>query len=228
VLRWNPKLNLSGIYPPTVPCVPAPLSLHGVPRVGSPASQVQCSAPTSLRPAQVAPVFPRGPVPVADCSISLLGAAQPESGPSARSFLCGGPTRDVNGRPRDLGEISQVPGEPLATCPALRPRRGELASIVLLAAPVAFRGSDSVGPRSLSDFGAPSRGPLPRCLRFAGRVAPYPRKTRYRLARTGLAGQDFHPLARWVPKRVSRGHRLHLRSLAPSFSWRTITPDMRL
>ena len=36
------------------------------------------------------------------------------------------------------------------------------------------------------NFGAQSHGPLTRCLRFAGWVAPPPRKTRFR-----MAGQPF-------------------------------------
>ena len=50
------------------------------------------------------------------------------------------------------------------------------------------------------DFGAQSHGPHTRCLRFAGRVAPPPRKTRFRLlatlCRAGLA-------TRWAPQKVS-------------------------
>src|SRR3954468_16125221 len=54
----------------------------------------------------------------------------------------------------------------------------------------AFRSEDNVGSRELNDFGAPWRGPLTRCLRFAAPVARTPRKTRSRLlaklCRTGL------------------------------------------
>ncbi len=44
-------------------------------------------------------------------------------------------------------------------------------------------------------FGAPSHGPHIRCLRFAGWIAPSPRKTRFR-----MAGQPFR--AGFVPARV--------------------------
>jgi hypothetical protein len=56
---------------------------------------------------------------------------------------------------------------------------------------VAFRLFNSVGSRENSNFGAQSHGPPTRCLRFAGWVAPPPRKTRFRMAgqpfRAGLA-----------------------------------------
>jgi len=50
---------------------------------------------------------------------------------------------------------------------------------------VAFRLFNSVGSHENHNFGAQSHGPLTRCLRFAGWVAP-PRKTRFR-----MAGQPF-------------------------------------
>jgi hypothetical protein len=54
----------------------------------------------------------------------------------------------------------------------------------------AFRPYYDVGSREVGYFGAPSHDPLTRCLRFAARVAPGPRKTRFRLlarlCRTGL------------------------------------------
>jgi len=45
-----------------------------------------------------------------------------------------------------------------------------------------------------SPFGVPSHGPHARCLRFAARVAPAPRKTRFRLVGQTFAGRDLHPL----------------------------------
>ena len=51
------------------------------------------------------------------------------------------------------------------------------------------------------NFGAQSHGPLTRCLRFAGWVAPPPRKTRFR-----TAGQPFRAglITRWVPSKGFR------------------------
>ena len=85
--------------------------------------------------------------------------------------------------------ISYVPGEPrLCSCPALRPRRNRriwperCASM----APVV---STTKAP-ALRTFEAQSHGFGTGCLRFAGRVTPTPRKTRFRLlarlSRTGL------------------------------------------
>ena len=45
----------------------------------------------------------------------------------------------------------------------------------------AFRCVNDVGSREDVDFGAQWHGPLTRCLRFAARVTPAPRKTRSRL-----------------------------------------------
>ena len=78
---------------------------------------------------------------------------------------------------------------PLWTCPALRPRR-DLCARPLLRFDVAFRKFDGVGSHENHNFEAQSHGPFTRCLRFAGWVAPPPRKTRFRLltqlCRTGL------------------------------------------
>ena len=60
---------------------------------------------------------------------------------------------------------------------------------------VVFRHLDSVDSRHFSHFGAQLHGPLTRCLRFAGWVAPPLRKTRFR-----MAGQPFRAglAIRWV------------------------------
>lgn len=58
-------------------------------------------------------------------------------------------------------------------------------------ASTAFRNQDNVGSPDDWHFGALSHSLRPRCLRFAGRVTPPPRKTRYRLlARLCRAGLD--------------------------------------
>ena len=55
----------------------------------------------------------------------------------------------------------------------------------------AFRQLNNVGSRDFNAFGAQWHGPLTGCLRFAARVAPAPRKTRFRplakLCRAGVA-----------------------------------------
>ncbi len=78
----------------------------------------------------------------------------------------------------------------------------------------AFRFTQGVGPRE-ADFGAQSHGPHTRCLRFAGRVSPPPRKTRFRLL-ASFAGREWLPAGllhkRFQPTR---------RPPSPSFAWRT-------
>ena len=81
-------------------------------------------------------------------------------------------------------------GDPLAACPALRPRRDLGTGHSCFG--VAFRFWHSVGSRCASSHGAQSHGLLARCLRFAAWVAPEPRKTRFRLV-ASLAGQDWLP-----------------------------------
>jgi hypothetical protein len=53
---------------------------------------------------------------------------------------------------------------------------------------------NAVGFPTTSTFGAQSHGSRTRCLRFAARVAPAPRKTRYRPAGYAFAGWVSHPL----------------------------------
>jgi hypothetical protein len=79
----------------------------------------------------------------------------------------------------------------------------------------AFRCVDDVGSREDVDFGAQWHGPLTRCLRFAARVAPAPRKIRFRLlaklCRAGL-----------VTCRVpTKGFCVITTSPFPKLSWRT-------
>ena len=49
------------------------------------------------------------------------------------------------------------------------------------------------GSRNKDDFGAQSHGIRTRCLRFAGRVAPPPRKTRFRLLAKLCRAGFVHP-----------------------------------
>ena len=56
---------------------------------------------------------------------------------------------------------------------------------------VAFRNFDYVGSRDWNAFEAQSHGLHTPCVRFAGRVAPPPRNTRFRLS-AHLAGRDLH------------------------------------
>src|SRR5687767_6005480 len=92
-------------------------------------------------------------------------------------------------RIRGGDRISQVPGEPLLTCRALRPRRA-LRSPARPIRAVEERPVLPSDPRrssapGLVAFEAPSHGPFARCLRFVARVAP------------GASTQDSLP-ARWL------------------------------
>ncbi len=115
-------------------------------------------------------------------------------------------------RPLSDGDdrISQVPGGPACTCPALRPR-WDLCARPLLRIGVAFRGFDGVGSHNELPFGAQSHGPHICCLRFAARVTPAPRKTRFRPLAC-VTGRD------WLPARshckVST-HRIPLTQASP-------------
>ena len=121
-------------------------------------------------------------------------------------------------------EVSQVPGEPSRTCPALRPRSdrgapGHSGFALLLHRSV----SPSVllttsAPTTIFTFGAQSHGLHARCLRFAATV------TRYFLTATQdslpagghLAGRDSNPLGSDVRFRLSTSRPPH-----PGFAWRT-------
>ncbi len=86
-------------------------------------------------------------------------------------------------------------GTPMPACRALGPRGATTPGTRRRR--VAFRSEDHVGLPSLS-FGAGSHGPQARCPRFAGRVAPTPRKTRLR----AVASRSPGLVTRWVPLRA--------------------------
>ena len=79
----------------------------------------------------------------------------------------------------------------------------------------AFRHLNDVGSREYDHFGAQSHGPLTRCLRFAARVAPAPRKTRFRLlAKLCRAGVGS-------PQGPNERFPRYIASPFPKLSWRT-------
>jgi hypothetical protein len=88
---------------------------------------------------------------------------------------------------------SQVPGPPSCVrAPLFDP--GETPGLGRVSAqrcclPLAERRRLS---RSIKSFEAPSRGPHTRCLRFAARLSPAPRKTRFRLG-PSFAGRGLNP-----------------------------------
>ena len=85
----------------------------------------------------------------------------------------------------------------LSACPALRPRRDPRTwpvSALGCCLPLLVRRRLS---RRFRSFEAQSRGPHTRCLRFAARVAPAPRKTRFRLV-ASFAGRGLNPQGPFV------------------------------
>ena len=111
---------------------------------------------------------------------------------------------------------SQVPGEPLVNVPCSPTPAGSRAPGHCGAATRPSVHVNNVGSRDDVDFGAQWHGPLTRCLRFAARVAPAPRKTRFRplakLCRAGL-------VTRRVP--IERFPR-YIASPFPKLSWRDL------
>ena len=178
-----------------------PLPSTGSLRVGSPASQVLRGAPTPCRPSRRTS-FPSlgGTAPALDVRSQGSRALLPGPGLVQR-------VAHPAPRARRRQGLSGSWGTPMCTCPALRPRRdlharptsasrcclpsclttSALAAIVL-------RGSITRPAHSLSS-------------RFAGRITPPPRNTRFRLVaslcRAGLT-------ARWVPARGFRACQSHL------------------
>jgi hypothetical protein len=61
---------------------------------------------------------------------------------------------------------------------------------------VAFRLFNGVGSHENHNFGAQSQRPLTRSLRFAGWVAPPPRKTRFRMDGQPFRGIGYLPASR--------------------------------
>ena len=96
---------------------------------------------------------------------------------------------------------SQVPGGPQYERAMLFDPGGTSALGLLPRFDVAFRNFNGVGSHENHNFEAQSHGPLTRCLRFAGWVAPPPRKTHFR-----MAGQPFRAglATRWVPMKGFR------------------------
>ena len=90
---------------------------------------------------------------------------------------------------REDGGASQVPGGPLCERALFSDPGGIACARPLRRRDAAFRYYNNVGSRDFLHFGAPSHGPFTGCLRFAVRVTPAPRKTRFRpLAKLCRAG----------------------------------------
>ncbi len=132
-------------------------------------------------------------------SLRFLRSAVPRMHPLApRGRRVRLPRRDLDRRSRltaHSAETSRSPrflGNPHACMPCSQTPARLAAPGHRGAANVAFRLHNDVGPRE-SHFGAPSHGLHTRCLRFAARVAPGPRKTRFRLAGQPCPGGVGYP-----------------------------------
>jgi hypothetical protein len=120
-------------------------------------------------------------------------------------YLPPGLTEEVKGPPRFL--------EGLRARALLSDPGGIARARPLRRRDAAFRHFHNVGSRDFNAFGAQSHGPFARCLRFAARVAPAPRKTRSRLLASS-AGRG------WLPARSQRKVSA-VASPFPKLSWRT-------
>ena len=80
---------------------------------------------------------------------------------------------------------------------------------------VAFRIINAVGSHGDSVIEAPSRGPRARCLRFAARIAPVPRQTRFRMGASLVRDGSL------CPSGILRTVSAHLAILRSCASWRT-------
>ena len=194
-------------FPSMVPRPGAPFPPRDTLGGGSPASAVLRGAPTPGRPSRrasfpslggttfPAPLFAPTHAGAAHVGLGLLSAGSPPA-------LWGGDDR-----------VSQVPGESPRVRALLYDPGGTGYTRPVQCADAAFRLTQGVGSRHHIDCGAQSHGPHTRCLRFAGRVSPPPRKTRFRLwvalCRTGLA-------TRWTPtQKVSAPCRHNMASPFP-------------
>jgi hypothetical protein len=109
---------------------------------------------------------------------------------------------------------SQVPGGPRGGRAPLSDPGGIAGARPLRRRDAAVRPGHDVGSRECVDFGVQWRGPSTGRLRFAGRVAPTPRQTRFRpLARLCRAGVDA---PQGPDERFPR-----FASSFPKLSWRT-------
>ena len=93
---------------------------------------------------------------------------------------------------REDDGASQVPGEPRGERALFSDPGGITGARPSRRRDTAFRQLNNVGSHDDEHFGAQSHGPLTRCLCFAARVTPAPRKTRSRLLASS-AGRGWLP-----------------------------------
>jgi len=115
--------------------------------------------------------------------------ARDQSWGSSWSWSAGSPTGSHDGG----GRVSQVPERPSCPCALFwDPGRTETRQAVAACRRGPRLSQQRRLPRA-EDFGARSHGIGTRCLRFAGRVTPPPRKTRFRLLAKLCRAGFVHP-----------------------------------
>ena len=207
--RCNPvemgsELCVSVIVPHNKSMIRRALPSAGSLRSGSPTSSVLRLAPTPCRPSRRTS-FPS----LGGTALRPLVMTRSVGAPSSSRFGFAGPWSgnlhaETTGSPRFLG--SPLDYMPCSQIPA--GRRHQAIRCLTYCLPPHLRRRL---PRQL-DVGTQSHGLQPRCLRFAARVTPEPRKTRFRLAANlDRMGLDTHR----TPKMVSVIQFIHPPS--PSF-----------
>ena len=180
--------------PPSIPSADASFPPEGPVVSGSPRSTVLRGIPTPCHPSPAARLPSRWATSVRHPDSPPAVQVPPTAG-DCRGCL-GSPTRfaseDVAGPPRFLGN-------PHASVPCSLTPAGSRAHAMQAHDCCLPRSRERRPPRS-DAFGTRSHGPLARCLRFAPRVAPPGRKTRFRLPGR-LAGRGWLPAG--LPREVS-------------------------
>ncbi len=112
-------------------------------------------------------------------------------------------------------------GDPIACMPCSSTPAGSARQAIRRAA-FAFRLNYDVGTRKVVYFEAQSHSLQTRCLRFASRIAPTTRKTRFRLVasldRAGL-------ITCGIPRKVSDV--FYILPPSPGFPWRNVNQTLR-
>ena len=198
------ELCVSVIVPHNKSMIRRALPSAGSLRSGSPTSSVLRLAPTPCNPSRRTS-FPS----LGGTALRPLVMTRSVGAPSSSRFGFAGPWSgnlhaETTGSPRFLG--SPLDYMPCSQIPA--GRRHQAIRCLTYCLPPHLRRRL---PRQL-DVGTQSHGLQPRCLRFAARVTPEPRKTRFRLAANlDRMGLDTHR----TPKMVSVIQFIHPPS--PSF-----------
>ena len=214
------ELSVSNIVPSNGAVTRPSLPSTGSRGAGSPASPVLWTTPTSGRPSRPASFPSLGGTPAAPRSSLPLLARR--CGQRAWRFESPSPPCWVS--LRGGIQLSQVPGEPSCTCPALRPRRS-LSARSLRRLGIAFRPSDGVGLHDDSSFRGSITRPAHSLPTLHAHGHPWPRKARFRLVttlgRAGLVPAGFLPKVSAMSLATSSLPPL------PGLSWRTRRLDMR-